>query len=119
MGEFSEPTLLQRVGRFGAYLVAWLLLSAPGIWFFVSMRNSLFDLSVLLKFNPWAVRGLDRLGIYLFGLFWFVVVLVLEGYLRTAIEKRRLWQRIKKVFILELIFAAVLLCIEWAIKSLP
>jgi hypothetical protein len=101
--------------QFGAYLVAWLLLSVPGIWFFLSLRDSLFQISVLLQLNPWAVRGIDRWGIFVFGMVWIVAIFSIEGYFRTAIAKNRLWKRIRRVFVWELIFAAVLLLIQWMI----
>ncbi|MCB0105547.1 MAG: hypothetical protein KDE53_06555 [Caldilineaceae bacterium] len=116
MREPSEPSILTTIGQFGIYILAWLLLSAPGIWFFLSIRDSLFKFNVLLQLNPWAVRAIDRWGIFLFGLFWLAVIFTLEGYLRTAIAKGRLWQRIRRVFTWELIFAALLLLIEWTIN---
>lgn len=100
----------------GAYLIAWLLLSLPGIWFFLSLRDSLFKISVLLQLNPWAVRAIDRWGIFVFGVVWIIVIFSLEGYFRTAIDKNRLWQRIRRVFIFELIFAAILLLVQWLIN---
>ena len=109
-------SILTQFLQFVAYLVAWLLLSVPGIWFFLSLRDSLFQISVLLQLNPWAVRGIDRWGIFVFGMVWIVVIFSIEGYFRTAIAKNRLWKRIRRVFVWELIFAAILLLIQWTIN---
>lgn len=116
MRDHSEQSILVKITQFGTYVVAWLLLCAPGIWFFLSIRDSLFKLNVLLQLNPWAVRSIDRWGIFVFGLFWIAVIFLLEGYLRTAIDKGRLWERIYRVFLLELVFAAILLLIEWTLN---
>ena len=118
MQQSSEPSILQTVAHFGTYLLAWLLLSLPGIWFFLSIRNSLFNMNVLLQLNPWAVRGIDRWGIFLFGLFWVAAIFTIEGYLRSALPKGQLWQRIGKVFVYESIFAHILLIIERVIALL-
>jgi len=118
MRESSESSILQKAAHFGAYVLAWLLLSAPGVWFFLSIRDSLFNLNVLLHLNPWAVRAIDRWMIFLFGLLWLVVVFTVEGYLRTAIAKGRLRERIWRVVIYESIFAHVLLLVEWIINIL-
>ncbi|HRW07911.1 MAG TPA: hypothetical protein P5121_22570 [Caldilineaceae bacterium] len=116
MREPSEPSILAKTGQFGIYILAWLLLAAPGIWFFLSIRDSLFNLNVLLQLNPWAVRGIDRWGIFVFGLLWVAVIFAVEGYLRTAIDKGRLWQRIWQVFVYESVFAHILLLVEWIIN---
>ena len=108
--------MLTQLLQFGAYIIAWLLLSLPGIWFFLLLRDSLFKISVLLQLNPWAVRAIDRWGIFVFGLVWLVVIFSLEGYFRTAIDKNRLWPRIRRIFILELLLAAILLLVQWLIN---
>lgn len=115
MNDYSQPSVLRSLLQYSAYFIAWLLLSAPGIWFFLAIRDNLFRLNVLLQLNPWAVRAIDRWGIFLFGLFWIAVIFFLEGYLRTAIAKNQLWPRIRRVALLEIIFAAILLLMEWMI----
>ncbi|MCB0061897.1 MAG: hypothetical protein KDE19_07275 [Caldilineaceae bacterium] len=104
--------------QFITYIVSWLLLSASGLWFFLTLRTTLFDLGVLLKLNPWAVRGIDRWGIFVFGMIWIVVIFTLEGYLRTAIAKDKLWQRLRRVAVILAICAAVLQSSQWLIGYL-
>jgi len=116
MNDDSQPSILKQSVQYSAYFIAWLLLSAPGIWFFLAIRDNLFRLNVLLQLNPWAVRAIDRWGIFLFGLFWIAVIFSLEGYLRESIAKDQLWLRIRRVALLEIIFAIALLLIEWLIN---
>jgi len=107
---------LTKLLQSGAYFIAWLLLSLPGIWFFIVVQKSLFQISVIMKLNPWAVRAVEQWGVFLFGIIWIVVIFTLEGYLRTALAKNRLWQRVQRVVLLELLFAAMLLLVQWSIN---
>lgn len=101
--------------QFLTYIVSWLLLSASGLWFFFTLRNMLFDLGVLLQLNPWALRGIDRWGIFVFGMIWIVVIFFLEGYLRTAIDKNKLWIRLRQVVLILGGVAILLQGSQWVI----
>lgn len=86
--------------RYLLYLLLWLLLSAlAGLlaWF---LRVNLFDLGVWLQWNPWVVRGIDRWAIFGLGLVWFAYIIGLEGYLRNAVPKNKLWVRTKRILII-------------------
>lgn len=87
------------IGYYLACYVAWLAFAVIGFVLLLSLRTNLFDLSVLLGMNPWAVRAVERFAIFVLGLFWFAGILVLEGYLRSGIFKKQLWQRIARVAI--------------------
>ncbi len=101
--------------QFVTYLTSWLLLSASGLWFFLTLRNTLFSVSVLFQLNPWAVRGIDQWGVFIFGLLWMVVIFTLEGYLRTSIAKNKFWPRVRKVFLITAVAALALLLLQWLV----
>jgi hypothetical protein len=115
--QFEQP-LLTKALRFVAYLVAWLVLSATGFWFFTMLENILFQVSVAAGLSGWAVRAVDKWAVFLFGVVWVAVVFTIEGYLRTGFEKQRLWPRIRRVFVFEFSFAVVLLLIQVAFTLL-
>ena len=107
-----------QIVQFITYIISWLLLSASGLWFFLTLRSTLFSISVLLQLNPWAVRGIDRWGIFVFGILWVVVIFILEGYLRTAIAKNRFWKRLRRVVIIMAIAAIIVQSSQWLITFL-
>jgi|GEM_PF-1335285 len=86
--------------RYLLYLLIWLLLSALGGVLAWLLRTNIFDLGIWLQWNPWVVRGIDRWAIFGFGLVWFAYLIGLEGYLRNAVPKNRLWARTKRVLII-------------------
>lgn len=86
--------------RYSLYLLVWLLLSAMGgllAWF---LRTVTFDVGIWLQWNPWVVRSVDRWAIFGLGMLWFVYLIGLEGYLRSAVPKHQLWARTKRVLII-------------------
>lgn len=114
--EFSRRMIFSQILQFITYIVVWFAVSASGLWFFLTLRDILFKINVLLQLNPWAVRGIDRWGIFVFGIIWIVVVFVTEGYLRSAIAKNRLWKRIQRVLIILAVAAAILFSTQWVIN---
>jgi len=97
--------------RYLLYLFLWLTLSAIGgmlAWF---LRTNIFDLGIWLQWNPWLVRGVDRWVIFGLGLVWFAYLIGLEGYLRNAVPKNKLWVRTRRVLIvlLPLLFISYIL----------
>ena len=54
-------------------------------------------LAELLGLGYWQVSLLDRLSVVLFGLVGATLVIVVEYYYRTGVEKKRLWPRFAKV----------------------
>jgi hypothetical protein len=97
-----NDTRLRLWRTIGYYLVcyaAWLAFSVVGFVLLLSLRTNLFDLSIWLEMNPWAVRAVERFAIFVLGLFWFAGIIILESYLRSGIIKKQLWQRIARVAI--------------------
>ena len=79
----------------------WLALAALGVWLIFALRPVVFRLGIWLRLNPWQVRALDNFSVVTFGLAWLVGILLLEHSLRQGVEKRRLWQRVARVFAAE------------------
>jgi hypothetical protein len=104
--EEKEP-LWQRILAIATYLFFWLLFTAVGLWLMFEIRSVIVELMILAKFNPWMVRGWDRWAIYMLGLAWFVGLMWIDHYLRTAIGKKRLWRNIGRVATIETIMVAV------------
>ncbi|MEZ4863000.1 MAG: hypothetical protein R3C14_16900 [Caldilineaceae bacterium] len=105
--------------RYVVYFFFWILFSASGFGFFLLLRDSLFKLGVVLRFNPWLVRGIDRWGIFVFGIIWVIFIFWVEGYLRNAVPEQKLWSRIARVLISLTLFGLILLGIQGLFLLLP
>ena len=110
----QEP-LWQRILAIATYIFFWLTFSALGLWLMLVMREAIVELMIFARFNPWAVRGFDRLAIYLLGLIWFITILWIDHYLRSAIGKKRLLHSIARVAMIQAILAAIVFGIRFAI----
>lgn len=115
----EKDSVWQRALSYAAYLLFWILFTAIGLWLMFEYRSLIVDLMILAKLNPWAVRGYDRLGIYLLGLIWFVAILFIEHYLRSSIGKNRLWRSIGRAAIVHGILVAVALGVRFLINLWP
>jgi hypothetical protein len=106
----------QRILATAAYLLFWIVFTLIGLWLMFELREVTVDLMIRIGLNPWAVRGYDRLGIYILGLIWFVGLMWIEHYLRTAIDKKRLWRSIGRVATVEAVLAAFALGTRYIIN---
>ena len=94
----SEQTMMVRgVLTYVVCYAAWLFFAVAGFWLLLSLRTNLVDGAILMRFNPWQVRSLDRFAIFTLGLAWFVGILVLENYLRSGVASGVLWRRIVRI----------------------
>jgi hypothetical protein len=112
-----KEALWKRILSVIIYLLFWALFTAIGLWLMFEMRGLIVEGMIAAELNPWAVRGYDRLVIFVLGLGWFVSLMWIEHYLRTAIEKKRLWRNIGRVAIVEAVLAALILAIRFLITS--
>ena len=97
--EFAPPdgekgNLWKKILLYTIYLLFWVLLSASALWVMFDLRAVVVELMIAAQLNPWSVRGYDRWIIFVFGLGWFIAMMWMEHYLRTAIDKQRLWRNI-------------------------
>lgn len=93
--------------RYISYLLLWVVLSALGGLLAWSLRINIFDLGIWLQWNPWVVRSVDRWVIFLLGLLWVTYIFAVEGYLRAAVPRQRLWRKAKPLLITILILCAI------------
>jgi hypothetical protein len=93
----EQTTMVRGVFAYVACYAAWLIFSAAAFWLLLSVRTNLIDAAILMQFNPWQVRTLDRFAIFGLGLVWFVGILVMESYLRTGVARGLLWGRISRI----------------------
>jgi hypothetical protein len=100
---------------YATYLLFWLVLTASGLWLMYETRNLAVELMMVAELNPWAVRGFDRWIIFLFGLTWFVGMIWMEHYLRTGIDKKRLWRNIALLAAVQVVILAVVYCVRFFI----
>lgn len=103
----SSAGFVVTVLRYASYLFWWLVLAALGGLLAWSLRTNVFDLGVWLRWNPWVVRGIDRWAIFVFGILWISYIFAIEGYLRMAVPKHRLWSRTRRILIPMLFLCAL------------
>jgi hypothetical protein len=101
---------------YATYLLFWLVLTASSLWLMYEVRNLAVELMIVAELNPWAVRGFDRWIIFLLGLIWFVGMIWMEHYLRTGINKKRLWRNVALLTAVQVIVLAVVYSIRFVIN---
>jgi hypothetical protein len=97
--ESEQSNMVRRVLTYAACYATWLAFAVAGYWLFLALRTNLIDAAILMKFNPWQVRTVDRFAIFGLGIAWFVGILVLENYLRAGVASGLLWSRTLRVLI--------------------
>jgi hypothetical protein len=111
----AKDKLWKRILAYATYLLFWILLSATGLWLIYEVRELFIAIMIQAQFTPWAVRGYDRGLIFVLGLGWFISMIWIEHYLRTGVDKKRLWHNISRVALVQVIVAAFTLAIGAAI----
>jgi hypothetical protein len=93
----EKGKLWKRIVAFICYFLFWIVLSVTGLWLMFEVRGLFIDLMMHAQLNAWAVSGIDRGIIFLLGLGWFIALMWIEYYLRSGIDKERLWRNIGRV----------------------
>lgn len=104
----EKDSLWQRILVIATYLIFWIGLSGIGLWLMFELRSLVVELMILAQLNPWAVRGFDRLGIYILGLIWFIFLMWNDHYLRTGMGKKQLWRNIGRVAAVQAALVAII-----------
>jgi hypothetical protein len=97
----EKGKLWKRIVAYIVYFLFWIVLSVTGLWLMFEVRGLLIDLMMHAQLNAWAVSGIDRSVIFLLGLGWFIALMWIEYYLRSGIDKERLWRNIGRVAIVQ------------------
>lgn len=111
----SAGNLWRKILAYAIYLLFWLVLSATGFWLIMEIRKLIVESMIMAEFNPWAVRGYDQAITFVLGLGWFISLMLIEHYFRTAINRGRLWHNIRYVASVQAIVAAVVYGIRFLI----
>lgn len=108
------PPMSRLIGLYVVCYAVWLAICAVGLWLLFQTVQLLISLAIYFQFNPWQVRAVDKWGIFVFGVAYFVAAFVLEGYLRSSVPKGRLRPRATR----SLIILAVLTILIVGLKQL-
>lgn len=95
--ESEQANTVRRVFIYVACYVVWLAFSGVGFWLLLALRINLIDAAILMRFNPWQVRTVDRFALFGLGIAWFVGILALEYYLRAGVGSGTLWRRTRRI----------------------
>jgi hypothetical protein len=112
----DKQTFWQRTRAIAIYLLFWLILTLTGLWLMFESRETLVEVMIYANLNPWAVRGIDRLAIFVLGIGWFVGLMWIDHYLRTGIAKKRLWRNIGRVAAVQLAIAIAAYAIRFLVN---
>lgn len=107
----SSSTWRLVINYIACYLL-WILIGAIGVWIIFLVRRNLVEDLFFLQVNPWQLRAIDRWAIFGFGMVWVVAIFLIEGYLRHAVEKGKLWQRAGRILLIQATIAATSLLIS-------
>ncbi|MCL5995840.1 MAG: hypothetical protein M1546_07260 [Chloroflexi bacterium] len=90
----------------------WLVLSAGVIWLMIQTRLNLLDIVLLFRLGPWLLTTIDRFGILFLGVISMGIIVFLEHYLRTGMQRNQFWTRLVRIMFIE----AVLLAFSYAFQ---
>ncbi|MEZ4866893.1 MAG: hypothetical protein R3C14_36565 [Caldilineaceae bacterium] len=114
MNTKQSPTLLQRLAtNYVVSLLLWLVavgLTALDILYGRLLTMAFFGLFAL---NHWVMSFIDRAGIFLLGLAGLILVLFLEHYYRTGVQRNRLWPRFLRVSAYQLVIILAGMALSW------
>lgn len=112
----AKGSLGKRILAYTTYFLFWVALTASGLWLMFEVRELLVELMIVANLNPWQVRGFDRGFIFVLGLGWFIALMWMEHYLRTAVAKGRLWRNIAYLVSVQAIVTAIVFAIRFLIR---
>jgi hypothetical protein len=110
----DSSTLFQRLTT--NYVVSFLLwLVALGLTLldFLYGRLLIMGLFGLTPLNQWMLSFIDRAGVLILGLIGLSMVLFLEHFYRTGVERNRLWSRFFRVSMLQVAIILAGLLFAW------
>lgn len=71
----------------------WAVVILLALWCLVASRSAINIVYIVLTWNRWVLRAVDRWSLLLLGIVWLVGVIVTEAWFRDAAEKGVLWKR--------------------------
>jgi hypothetical protein len=109
------------LGYFIAY-VFWIIILLVAIIFILMSQNTLLTLAAMYyvddKFmHEMLVRFFDKAYVFILGVIWLIVMVVVEEAFRTGVRKGVLIQRFTLVFGIELILIFIFDFIMWGLQG--
>jgi hypothetical protein len=84
-----------------AWWLAWGVFSLTGLFVLLRLRAIMLHVAVLLGAEGYAVGTVDKFGLIVLAILWIVFVALLEGSLRSALNKGRLGVRCVQVALVQ------------------
>jgi hypothetical protein len=110
----DSPTLFHRLTtNYVVSLLLWLVGVGLTILDFLYGRLLLMGLFGLTNLNYWMLSFLDRALVLILGLVGLTLVLYLEHYYRTGVERNRLWPRFARVSSIQVAIILAGLLFAW------
>lgn len=116
--------LRQRAPLYLACYLAWIALSALGLWTVFLLRDNLNAIAIRFALATgrasdsvsaaFRVRAIDNVGTITLGLLWLAGVVLLEGYLRDGVRLGRFWARAARA----LAVLAVVVILSYGLRAL-
>jgi hypothetical protein len=103
----SESTKPDILAYLFCYLIWIGLCCLLGVAVF-QLNGLMLDISLALQLNQWGGRALRQLSFPVLGIVWLVAMFWLEHYLRTGVQRQRLWQRTARIGAIVLVLFAVI-----------
>ncbi len=97
----------------------WLVAVGLTVLDFLYGRLLLMGLLGLTRLNYWLLSFIDRASVLILGLIGLIVVLYLEHYYRTGVERNQLWARFVRVSTFQIVIILVGLLFNWLSTYLP
>jgi hypothetical protein len=69
----------------------------------LQLRLNLIDLIILSRVSIWSYKAIDNCGTVILGALWVAFAVFLEGYLRQGVSEHRLWARVWRVCLAEVV----------------
>lgn len=98
----TPPTGWALAGLYIVCYASWFLLCGLGLWLIFLLRTNLVDDILFMRVNTGVLRAIDRWGLWLMGAGWIFGIFLVEGHLRQALERGRLWSTIGRFLGIEL-----------------
>ena len=96
-----DQLTLNQAARYIICYVVWILFLIIGGLIVLRLLINIADVSFLLGADRYTRGLVDKIGIYILGLLWIILVFWTEAYLRKGVMLNLLWPRIQQVMLIE------------------
>ena len=73
--------------------VLWAVVIVLGLWCLIVSRSAINIIYIVITWNRWVLRAVDRWSLLLLGIVWLAGVILVEAWFRDGVEKGVLWKR--------------------------